>query len=352
MQQYVGCDSHRDYSVFVGLDEHGYVSPAQTVRHERAEFRAFLKTLPPGTPVAIESTGGWYWLVDELEAAGLEPHLAHAFAAKQRMAGRKKTDSVDAKGLAILLRNGTLPEVWIPPGPLRDLRGLLRTRLSLREHSTMVKCRILSAVNRYGLRDDRMSDLFRGKGRVRLSVYIASLPDQTQEACIHEWELVDQLRAHLEALEEHIRRRIGRIGWVRLLKSIPGVGEILGATIHLEVGDVKRFPTAGHLASYSGLLPAIHSSGGKSWHGPTPQSANQFLKWAFVEAANVIVCHQDKFRDQHVGKLYQRLRSSKCHGKAVVAVARHLAEASWWILSTGQKYREPAPTAMSSSKHG
>jgi transposase len=235
---------------------------------------------------------------------------------------------------------------------LRDLRGLLRTRLSLREHSTMLKCRILSAVNRYGLRDDKISDLFSGKGRVRLSVYLGLLPEQTREACIHEWQIVDQLREHLDALEERIQKRIGRIGWVRMLKTLPGVGEILGATIYLEIGDVKRFPTSGHLASYAGLLPTVHSSGGKTWHGPTPKSANHFLKWAFVEAANATVCQQEKWKDRHVVRLYQRLRSDKCHGKAVVAVARHLAEASWWILSTDQKYREPAPAAMSSSKHG
>ena len=178
----------------------------------------------------------------------------------------------------------------------------------------MLKNRILSAVNRYGLRDDKISDLFTGKGRVRLSVYIGLLPEQTREACIHEWQLVDQLREHIEGLEDQINKRIGRIGWVRMLKTMPGVGEILGVTIYLEIGDVTRFPTAGHLASYAGLLPTVHASGGKTWHGPTPRSSNHFLKWAFVEAANVIVCHQEKWKDRHVVQLYQRLRSAKVEG--------------------------------------
>jgi hypothetical protein len=88
------------------------------------------------------------------------------------------------------------------------------------------------------------------------------------------------------------------------------------------------------------------------WQGPTPRSANHFLKWAFVEAANVIVAHQKPWADRHVVRLYQRLKANKCHGKAAIAVARHLAESSWWILTEKQGYREPALATKSSSKNG
>lgn len=153
-------------------------------------------------------------------------------------------------------------------------------------------------------------------------------------------------------MEERIRQRIGSLGWVRLLKTLPGVGTILGSTIYLEIGDVARFESAANLASYAGLVPTVHASGGKSWHGPTPRSANHFLKWAFVEAANVIVTRQKAWADKHVVKLYQRLKTNKCHGKAATAVARHLAESSWWILTKKQPYRDPALGTMSSSKNG
>ena len=117
------------YSVFVGIDEKGKPSPPVRVEHDRQKFRLFLRRLEPGTEVAVEATGSWYWLVDELEAAGLVPHLAQPFAAK-RMGGpgSKKTDGVDARALATLLHNGTLPETWIPSAEWRDLRNLMRTR--------------------------------------------------------------------------------------------------------------------------------------------------------------------------------------------------------------------------------
>jgi transposase len=352
MKKYIGCDAHARYSVFVSVDERGQAAPPIRVEHAGRDLRDYLGSLEPGTPVAVEASGGWYWLMDELEAAGLDARLVNPLEAKRRMGGRNKTDPIDARGLAILLRNGTLPEVWVPPGQLRDLRGLMRTRLALRSHTTCMKNRIHAAIRRYGTLDgEPVSDLFAKKSRLRLSVAIGRMPEETRRARLHEWELLDELERHIGELEVRIRERVGCIGWVRLLKTLPGVGEILGATIHLEIGNVKRFATARHLASYAGLVPTVHASGGRSQHGPTSPQANHYLRWAFVEAANCVIMHKQRYADQHVIQLYQRLKS-KCHGKAAVAVARHLAEASWWMLSKREQYRQPHAATMSSSKNG
>ena len=354
MKNYIGCDMHKKYSVFVTMDDTGYLQPAVRVSNDRVELRAHLEKVPPGTPVAVEASGSWYWFVDELEAAGLEVRLVNPLEAKKRMPAGKKTDSTDAAGLAMLLRNGTLPEVWIPPAQMRDVRGLLRARLSLRRHTTMLKNRIHGAIRRYGQYEaDEPKNLFSGKGRVQLAVYVGSLPEETRIATRHEWQLSDEVEQHIQELEKRIRLGICQLGWVRRLKTLPGVGDILSATIYLEIGDVKRFPTAEHLASYAGLTPTVQSSGGKTRLGRTSAVANHYLKWAFVEAANCTVMQKKRYESAHVGQLYTRLRASKNHGKAAVAVARHLAEASWWMLTKAQSYREPAPAAsMSSSNTG
>ena len=130
MQQFIGCDAHKRFSVFVAVDERGSASKPVRVEHAREDFAQFLNQLPERSEIAVESTGHWYWLVDEMERAGHRVHLANPMEAKKRMGKTNKTDALDAKGLAILLRNGTLPESWIPPGPLRDQRELLRTRMS------------------------------------------------------------------------------------------------------------------------------------------------------------------------------------------------------------------------------
>jgi len=353
MEKYIGCDMHKKYSVFVTMDEKGRLEPAVKVSNDLLELRAYLATLPSGAPVAVEATGSWYWFVDELEAAGLEARLVNPLEAKKRMPGTKKTDPGDARGLAMLLRNGTLPEVWIPSAQLRDLRGLLRTRLSLRRHTTTLKNRIHGAIRRYGQYEPgEPKDLFAGKGRVQLAVYIGALPQETRLSTRHEWQLVDEVETHIKALEARIRLGIGQLGWVRLLKTLPGVGNILSATIFLEIGDVGRFPSPAHLASYAGLTPTVQASGGKVRLGRTSPVANHYLKWALVEAANCIVMRKQCYAGSHVVALYERLRASKNHGKAAVAVARHLAEASWWMLTKKQAYREPAPASMPSSNTG
>lgn len=354
MKQYIGCDAHARYSVFVSVNEQGKIGPPVRVEHGSRELRDYLASLEKGTPIAVEASGGWYWFMDELEAAGLDARLVNPLEAKRRIGGKNKTDKLDAKGLAILLRNGTLPEVWIPPGDLRDLRGLMRGRLGMRQHTTVLKNRIQAALRRYGtLRDERpVGDLFSKKGRLVLSVAIGRLPAETRVATLHEWELLDGVERHIGEMEARIRCSIGRLGWVRLLKSLPGVGEILGCTIFLEIGDVRRFPTPEQLASYAGLVPTVHASGGRSYHGPTSRQANHYLRWAFVEAADCILMHRHLYQGQHAIQLYDRLKKNKCHGKAAVAVARHLAESSWWILTKRERYRPPHAPAMASSKNG
>ena len=352
MKEYIGCDSHQRYSVFVRVNESGQAGAAERVENDRATIRQYLRRLPAGSAVAVEASGGWYWLVDEIEAAGLIAKLTDPKEAKQRMRGRNKTDEIDARGLAYLLYDERLPEVWIPPAELRDLRGLLRTRLSMRRVTTSLKNRISAAIRRYGLREDECSDLFAGTGRVHLSSYIGWLPLQTRFAAQEEWALLDETEKRIKRLEDRIADRIGKVGWVRMLKSLPGVGDILGATLWLEIGDVKRFHSAEHLASYAGLTPTVFSSGGKTHMGPTPKSANHYLKWAFVEAASATIRQKNKYVFTHVGRLYERIKKQKCSAKAKVAVGRHLAEASYWILTRKQFYREPAPALVASSKNG
>ena len=196
------------------------------------------------------------------------------------------------------------------------------------------------------------SNLVAGKGRVQLAVYIGALPEETRLATRHEWKLVDQVEQHIKELEKRARLSLGPLGWVRLLKSLPGVSDILSATIYLEIGEVRRFAQAKHSASYAGLVSTVNARGGKVGFGPTSPMVNRYLRWAFVEEANAIVMHQNKYADTHVGQLYARLRAAKNHNNAVVTVAGHLAEAAWWMLSKQQECRAPAPATRASCENG
>jgi transposase len=116
MQPVIGCNAHKKFSVFVSIDQQGKASRPVRVDHDRNLYSEYLRSLPGGSEIALEATGHWYWIVDAMEQAGHRPHLANPFEAKRRMAKSNKTDALDAKGLAILLRSGTLPESWLPLG--------------------------------------------------------------------------------------------------------------------------------------------------------------------------------------------------------------------------------------------
>ena len=158
---------------------------------------------------------------------------------------------------------------------------------------------------------------------------------------------LDQLEVQIEEIEERIAVALKPSPEVKLLRTIPGVGEILAPLVWLEIGEVERFPRAENLASYAGLVPRIIASGGRIRHGGTCRNVNHYLKWGFVEAATCAV-RLKASRGTHIERLYQRLAPGKGHGRAIVAVARHLAEASYWMLRKREPYRQPRPHNPSS----
>jgi transposase len=353
MEQFIGCDAHKKFSLFIAMNEDGEYGKPIRVPHEREEMRAFLRGLPEGSRIALETSGSYYWLVDEMERAGHEAQLAHALTAKRRMEGRHKTDERDARGLAMLLRNGTLPRVWIPPSELRDQREMLRWRMSLVETRSQVKNRIHGVLLRYNLAV-KAADLYGVAGREELNEQLAQLPPWTLTSVKDQLETVDRLDRQIGECEQELEVLLAANAERDLLKTLPGVGKILSAVIALEIGDIGRFPSAQNLASYAGLVPAARESAGKKRKGKCPADCNTYLKWAFVEAGNVVALHHTQWPNRHVAQLYERvMKSSRMHGKATVAVARHLAEAAYWILTKQQLYRDPGfPRQAHSSTHG
>ena len=340
MEQFIGCDAHKKFSVFVAVNERGHAGEALRVAHDRELYREFLSRLPAHSAIAVEATGSYSWLVDEMERLGHRPKLCNPLEAKRRMGLTNKTDKLDAKGLAILLRNGTLPEVWIPPSELRDQRELLRLRIFLVRMRTRVKNRIHATLGRHNIQVPG-ADLFGVAARKQLGMRLPELPVHCREAVEQELAMVDFLKTQIESAERRLEGLRKMSVEADLLKTLPCVGEILSMVLMLEIGRVDRFPTAAHLASYAGLVPRVRSSGGHIRMGQVCGNVNRNLKWAFVEIGNLVVVNQRRLAGTHVVRLYQRVKRAKNHQKAVVAVGRHLAEAAWSVLSKLEVYREP-----------
>jgi len=188
---------------------------------------------------------------------------------------------------------------------------------------------------------------------MQLGARLPELPRHSREAIEQELTTLDFLEAQIESAEQRLEEIMIVSAEADLLKTLPCVGRILSMVLMLEIGRVDRFPSAAHLASYAGLVPRVHSSGGHTRMGQICGYVNRNLKWAFVEAGSLIVLNQRRLAGSHVVRLYQRIKRSKNHQKAVVAVARHLAEAAWWVLTKQEVYREPQGSRRTlSSTHG
>src|SRR5499426_4648832 len=352
--EYIAFDAHKRYTLASVVRADGRLVRERRIEHARGALQEFLEGCERGSAVAVETIGNWYWIVDEIEAAGCVPRLVHARKAKLMMGEINKTDKLDVRGLNQLQRTGTLPTVWIPPGELRDQRDLPRTRMVLVRQRTQLKNRIHSTLAKYALHDIEVSDLFGARGRALVRQRLELLPPCTAYTTRHLLEQVERLDHQVREFEQQIRTLFKPTPTVQHLLTLPGVGLTLAVVIALEVGDVARFPTAEKLAAYAGTTPRVHASGGKTRFGPSRPDVNRYLKWAFVEAANAICIGRGRAPHRHVSRLYNRLARRKGHAKAIGAVARHLAEATFWILSKHEPYREPKsrpfrPRGMSAS---
>ena len=148
--QCIAFDSNRQYMWALAEDENGKVVREGRIPHARGALRAFLEHCDSGSAVAVETIGSWYWIADEIEAAGMVPQLVHARKAKVMGGSINKTDKLDVRGINRLQRAGTLPTVWIPPRELRDASQLPRTRMVLVGQRTQIKNRIHANLANYG----------------------------------------------------------------------------------------------------------------------------------------------------------------------------------------------------------
>src|SRR5882672_8266073 len=236
MSEYIAFDSHKRYTWVDREDHSTRKNSGHRLEHAPGAVRDYLSGCEPGTAVAVETIGNWYWIVDEIEAAGMVPQLVHARKAKLMMGNTNKTDRLDAQGLNRLQRTGTLPTVWIPPMDLRDLRELLRTRMDLVVQRTQLKNRIHAALARYCLSLEEANDAFTIEGRKELAQLFEKLPPQTRFANSLLMEEIDAVQKQIDRLEARMEEVLEENATIQLLRTLPGVGKILSAVIALEVG--------------------------------------------------------------------------------------------------------------------
>jgi transposase len=315
---YVGVDLHKQISQVAVLTPEGDVKQHR-LKNEVGAVQQFFAALPSPARVAIEASGTWWWLVDLLEQLGHQPVLSHPKQTKAIAAARLKNDRVDAARLALLLRGDLLPTVWIPPVSLREARELLRHRVSLVGVRTGIKNQLQALLARRNLQPSSSAKWMTVRGQRELAALpLPPIPSTIREDCRGLLRLLDE---QIRQVDQELVRRWGQDSRVHHLRSIPGIGVFIAMLLVLELGDIHRFPSAKHVASYAGLVPRVSDSGERVRRGHISKEGNRLLRWALVLAAT-----QAARRPGPLRAWYRTVAHRKGKKVARVALARRLAE--------------------------
>jgi transposase len=325
MPLYGGIDLHANNSVVVLLNEQDQVIYQRRLTNHLPEI---LEPLAPYqadiTGVVVESTSNWYWLVDGLMEAGYRVHLANP-AAMQPYSGLKYTnDHSDARWLAHLLRLGVLPEGYIYPKAERAVRDVLRKRAHLvRQHTANVLSVQNLMVRTTGARF----------GAKRIDEFTPAelagiLPEAEQVLAVtSRLAVMHCLGQQIKTLEKTVQKHLKHTPAYAQLQTVDGIGTILAQTIVLETGDMGRFPSVGHYASYCRCVGSTKISNGKRKGQGNVKNGNPYLEWAYMEAAQFAI----RFSPT-VQRFYQRKQVKGHLMIARKAVAHKLARACYDIM--------------------
>ena len=332
----IGLDVHREFCV-VAICEDGVVRSAGRVPSTPEGLRTLAESLLVTDRVALEVTGSC-WEVARL----LEAHVDRVIVVSPDDTGitsaRAKTDKLDARALATLLWKGELEAVWMPDERCRILRRRLARREQLMRARTRSKNEIHAVLQRRLQAKPPCSDLFGVKGRAWLCSL--ELPPEERESVDAGMRHVEFLDSELAAVERLIARQA--LSWpeIRRLMTVPGVNVICAASFIAAVGDANRFMTSRKLVAYLGLDPRVRQSGeAPARSGRISKRGSPSARWALVEAAWSAVLGPGPLHG-----FYERTKTRRGHGKAVVATARKLAVLFWCMLTRSQDYAHQQPS--------
>ena len=289
-------------------------------------FLRLIGDLPSGTPVAFEAAFGWSWLADLLEDYGFDSHLVHPLRCKAIASARLKNDKVGAAILAQLLRADLLPEAWIAPPQVRQLRALLRHRISLVRLGTQLRNRIHAVAADHGY--DRSASYWTGPGRGWLAEL--DLPPASRKIVTDCLAVIDGLAPLTDRIDGELHQHAKADPRVKVLRTLPGVGEFTALVMLAEIGDISRFPSARKLASWAGLTPTVRGSDRTVRHGHISKQGSVWLRWAMNQAA------QTAKRSPEFSASYAAIAKKRGKKIATIAIARKLLTRAWHLLSEMQ----------------
>jgi transposase len=314
----VGLDVHREQITFDALDTETSEVRRGRIPADREGVRRFLaQSGGKSIEAALEATTGWRFVAEELEAAGADAHLAEP-ADTRALRGSKrraKTDRLDARHLRELLCQGRLPESWIPPAHILDLRARVRLRKALVDERTAWQQRIQAVLFHHGLPKQPLRSR---SGRLRLAEL--ELPAAAREQIDVALSLIDHINEQLVPLEAALRAFARRQPGCRALTRHYGIGALTSVAILAELGDARRFSSSRQAVRFAGLDVSVSQSDRKRAAGRLSRQGSPLLRWALYEAAQAAA--QERAPDH---AYYREAKIRLGGNRAALAVARKLA---------------------------
>ena len=329
-REVVGMDLHRRRSVLVRMTPDGRKLETARITNSPAELRRAIAGAGPHPRVVLEATYGWYWAADTLAAAGAEVHLAHPLGVKGFAYRRVKNDVRDAADLADLLRMGRLPEAWIAPDQVRELRELTRYRDGLVRIRTSCKDQVHAILAKLGI-PVTCTDIFGVWGSSWLDGLGLPQPYAGKMASLR--KICAVLAGEIALLEAVIAGLVKDHPGYQAVRMLPGIGPVPGAVIVAGIGEITRFPRPAELCSWAGLTPRHRESDTKVSRGHITKQGSRNLRWALIEATwHVPAGHPLRQRKDDI----MTRRGAQARSIAKVAMARQLLTWVFYAMRDGQ----------------
>jgi transposase len=340
---YVGIDYHKAYSVVATMNERGQLlNEARIPGNAPVAFAQYFQSLDGPAKVVLEGCRNWGYLYDLLhEIQPIEEvQLANAYKLRIIAEAQVKTDKIDARALANLLRGDLIPRLHVPSPKNRLRKDVLRQRVFWVRQRTMIRNRVHILVDRQrGVSVPQLRDLFGKRGSDWLKQLQLPEPDAT--LLRQDLSVMERLNEQLKELDRLVEAENLNNRMATLLQSLPGVGPFFAAVMASEIDEAERFVSSARFCAYVGLSPTTSASGGRCHHGKLFSQCNRWLRWALIEASWVAIQCSSYF-----GELY---RFHKARGKksnqAIVIVARRMGEIAWHLLREDRLYEE-RPVAL------
>lgn len=332
---YIGLDVASKGSFVYVVDRRGKKVESGEILTNKESYREyFRKWKNRAVEVAVESGGHTRWIYDLLTGMGIGVYVVNPNKVKLIAETKKKTDKVDAKVLAELLRIGGLPErVHMVRGESRELRDLLRARQQLIKGATSLMNHLRGLLRQEGIR--LKGEAFSGEDILLGIMESEGIPQHLKPVIMSYQRAIEELLKERSKIEEEIKKYKNED--INLLKSVPGVGEIASKTIYAAIETIKRFKSAKKLTSYCGLVPSVRSSGERTEYGHITREGRSEVRRVGIQGAHAILRSKSK-ESEPLRRWHDSVAKRRGFKTALVGLARKILQIAFYVLRDRREY--------------